>query len=217
MLNQVLRNVLPPVVYKAGAKVRRRSRPRKDDADTLFDGDDRLFKEVVARARVFAEYGCGASTIWVANHTPARILSTDSSQAWLDKVREGCHDSDRVRLHCADVGAIGDWGRPVGYDHSDNFSDYTDWIWRQGVAPDVVLVDGRFRVCCFLTSLLNARKGTHLFFDDYTDRPHYHFVERFAQPVRTCGRQALFAAPGEEGIDTDAVRRAVDQFRFVMD
>ena len=217
MLNQVLRNVLPPVVYKAGAKVKALSTPRKDAADSLFDGDDELFREVIEQAGVYAEYGCGASTIWVAGHTRARILSIDSSELWLDKVRQSCSDGARVSLHHADVGTIGDWGRPIGYDRSDNFSDYTDWIWNQGLAPDVVLVDGRFRVCCFLTSLVNARKGTHLVFDDYNDRPHYHFVERFVRPVRTCGRQALFAAPGADGIDLAAARKAIDQFRFVMD
>ena len=216
MLDRVLRNVLPPVVYKAGAKVKALSRPRQDAADSLFDGDDELFKEIIGQARVYGEYGCGASTIWVARHTRARILSTDSSQAWLDTVRQRCVDP-RVSLHHADVGLIGDWGRPLGYDRDDNFSDYTDWIWRQGLALDVVLVDGRFRVCCFLTSLLNARKGARLVFDDYADRPHYHFVERFLSPVRTCGRQALFVAPGSDDLDVAAVRKAVDQFRFVMD
>ena len=32
---------------------------------------------------------------------------------------------------------------------------------------DCVLVDGRFRVCCFLTSLKNAEQGTRIIFDDY--------------------------------------------------
>ena len=217
MLNHVLRNILPPVVYRAGARVKALATPPKTDDDRLFDGDDAMFKELIGRAGVFAEYGCGASTVWVARHTSARILSTDSSEAWLDKVRQSCGDSSRMSLHHADVGAIGDWGRPVSYERGDNFSDYTDWIWSQDVSPDIVLVDGRFRVCCFLTSLLNAKNGAAIVFDDYTDRPHYHFVEHFVRPVRTCGRQALFSAPGKEGIDVPAVRKAIDQFRYVMD
>ena len=217
MLSSVLRNFLPPVVYKAGATIKKRAFPEKVDPERLFDGDDALFKEIVTQAHVYAEYGCGASTIWVASHTSARILSTDSSEIWLDKVRQSCSGRSELSLHFADVGTIGDWGRPVSYIRSENFSDYTDWIWRQEVSPDTVLVDGRFRVCCFLTALANADAGTRLVFDDYTGRPHYHFIERFLKPARTCGRQALFYAPGKDALELVEVEQAIGQFRFVMD
>ncbi len=217
MLNQLFRNVLPPVIYKAGAKIKKSAFAERSDPDRLFDGDDALFKEIIGQARVYAEYGCGASTIWVASHTSARILSIDSSEVWLDKVRQSCGGRSELGLHYADVGTIGDWGRPVSYDRSENFADYTDWVWRQGVSPDTVLIDGRFRVCCFLTSLTNADQGAQLVFDDYMDRPHYHFVERFVKPARTCGRQALFYAPGKDALEVAEIEQAIAQFRFVMD
>jgi hypothetical protein len=59
-----------------------------------------------------------------------------------------------VHLHSADLGKVGPWRTPTGYEKSDNFSGCTDWLWNQGVRPDIVLIDGRFRVCSFLTSLV---------------------------------------------------------------
>ena len=61
----------------------------------------------------------------------------------------------------------------------------------RGLAPDLVLVDGRFRAACFLASLLFARPGAVILFDDYVDRPFYHTVEAFGTPAlhgRTHGR-----------------------------
>jgi hypothetical protein len=44
--------------------------------------------------------------------------------------------------------------------------------WRRGaVKPDLVLIDGRFRLACFLHPLLAAAPGTPILFDDYTNRP----------------------------------------------
>ncbi|WP_240997067.1 hypothetical protein, partial [Pseudomonas viridiflava] len=38
--------------------------------------------------------------------------------------------------------------------------------------PDVILIDGRFRIACFVTAYLRATKPMIVLFDDYLDRPH---------------------------------------------
>jgi hypothetical protein len=214
MLKTIFREVCPPVVYRmlSSAIV-----PFKKRSDALFDGDDALFKKLLAQADVYAEYGCGASTIWVANNTRSRIITVDSSERWLNEVKQACENRDSLTLHFADVGSVGDWGTPINYDQRDKFNDYTDWIWKQSISPDVVLIDGRFRVCCFLTCLLFAEEGTCILFDDYTDRERYHFVELFLRPARTCGRQALFLVPSKDLLDVEGIREAARQFRFVFD
>ncbi len=52
---------------------------------TLFKGDDEIFKSVISDCEIYAEYGCGAHTIWVANTTAEKIYSTDSSGEWIQK------------------------------------------------------------------------------------------------------------------------------------
>lgn len=126
----------------------------------LFDGDDELFKEIVKTCQCYGEYGCGQSTLWVAANTSASIYSVDSSQVWVNKVKDSAIDKNRVNIAWIDVGEVGEWGRPLGYGERESFNQYTDWIWSQSIRPDCVLVDGRFRVACFLTSLLKAEVGT---------------------------------------------------------
>lgn len=195
--------------FKTGLKKRAEAK--------LFDGNDSLFRRLIADAKVYAEYGCGASTIWVANNTDCTILSVESSEQWVDLVRTNCGARDRLFLHFADIGRIVKRGRPANYDRFENFDGYTEWVWRQPYSPDLVLIDGRFRVCCFLISLFHAKEGTKILFDDYTHREHYHFVEKFLQPLETCGRQALFIVPSKAAMDLDQIKAFAHQFQFVFE
>ena len=106
-----------------------------------------------------------------------------------------CLASNKLHLLYYDVGLIGNWGVPVSYDKAENFYTYTDWIWQQSVNPDIVLIDGIFRICCFLTFIFHERKGTILIFDDYKNNQYYHIVEQFLKPQQYCGRQAIFVVP----------------------
>lgn len=185
--------------------------------ETLFGGDMALFVREVAEADVYAEYGCGQSTLWVLEQTGADSLSVDSNPDWVRHVGERAAAPDRLDLHWADLGPVGDWGWPRSYAKRANFADYTDWLWQQDKMPDTVLIDGRFRVCCFLTTLKYAAAGTTILFDDYAERGHYHIVEEFLAPAERCGRQALFVVPRAGQIDPVALDAAIAGFRLVMD
>lgn len=68
---------------------------------------------------------------------------------------------------------------------------------RRGLRPDLVLIDGRFRVACFMATLLFAQPGCRILFDDYGDRPDCIVVERFVKPSSMAGRVAEFVVPGD--------------------
>ena len=115
-----------------------------------------------------------------------------------------------------DLGKVGSWGTPISYIKSHNFKNYTDFIWEQSVKPKLVLIDGRFRVCCFLTSLKLADAGTKIIFDDYVNRPQYHYIEKYVSRIKECGRQCLFIVPPKKEIDMDLLDKDIELFRFVM-
>ena len=174
----LLKDITPPVLWKAVRDLRTASRRR---VGALFEGDDAMFEQLASTSCVYFEYGCGASTKWMMPNTDSEIYSVDTSGEWLDHVRKEAGNSDRLHLHHTDLGPLKAWGTPIGYSRCERFSDYADWPWQQGVVPNLILVDGRFRVCCFLTCLRNGAPGTPIIFDDYGGRPHYAFVERKAQ------------------------------------
>jgi hypothetical protein len=124
-------------------------------------------------------------------------------------------DPARADLHHVDLGPVGEWGRPTSYARRERFGDYFEYIWQGERAPDVVLIDGRFRVACFLTSVLRSAPETSLIFDDYVNRPYYHIVEEILPRREVCGRQALFVTDG--GMNKSDAQALLEQFRHVMD
>jgi hypothetical protein len=130
------------------------------------------------------------------------------------KVAQG-KDKARLRVFVANLGPVGRFGYPLTYAKRGNFAAYTDVIWQQDAKPEVVLIDGRFRVACFLTSLLYGPPGVQIIFDDYAERPHYHLVEEVLAPRQRGARQAIFEKPAR--VDEARLRRMIEQFRMVRD
>lgn len=185
----------------------------------LFDGEENsvLFKKYLKKCRVYGEYGCGLSTQYVLDNTNCSIISVDSSDFWVNLVKSRSNNSKRLKIHYVDIGIVGEWGRPIDYKNRDNFKNYTDQLWEQTEKPDVVLIDGRFRVACFLTCLLKAPLGTVIIFDDYIDRPEYHIIEEFIGKKEYSGRQAIFIVEQLEDAEIIKINELLERFRFVMD
>jgi hypothetical protein len=149
-------------------------------------------------ARTILEYGSGGSTV-IAAMSGARIFSVESDPDWARNVETWLAAKglkDKVTLHLADIGPTKLWGRPkkIRLVHLPRYLRYPSSVWLRAdfQHPDVILIDGRFRVACFLEAMTRIRRPTRLLFDDYVRRQNYHVVERFQKPVQTIDRMAVF-------------------------
>lgn len=148
-------------------------------------------------ARVILEYGSGGSTAMAAEMPGKTIVSVESDRVWANGMRDwfAAHPTPSVPvIHHADIGPTKDWGYPKQLRSHRKWAVYPVEIWDKPgfVAPDTVLIDGRFRVACFLTVLLKTQSPVTVLWDDYADRPHYHRVEDLLRPVAMAGRLARF-------------------------
>ncbi len=178
------------------------SQPHFDEAGIAY------FREQLQRTRNYLEYGSGGSTV-VANQRVQMLVSVDSDAHYLAAVRRklvadatGIHESrrDATKLIYINIGFTVDWGIPACTRPTrrriHRWENYPSAPWRYFRSieqqPDLILVDGRFRVACVLESLLNLwpLDDTPILLDDYSTRPHYHVVERFAD-LEMVGRMAV--------------------------
>ena len=181
---------------------------------TLFNGNDAMFKQMIQNASEYVEVGCGQSTIFALNNSNVEtVVAIDTSKQWLEFVNSVSKKSNLI-IHHSDFGPLGDWGRPKGYDQISQIHDYTSAMFKY-CNPDLILIDGRFRVYCFLYACVNGKPGTKIIFDDYYGRPHYHIVEDIIKPIDSCGRQALFHLNPD--IDRIKAKDLMTKFEFVMD
>ena len=170
-----------------------KSKNRSDD-QLLFDGDDKLFKDLIKNVDTYFEYGCGKSTEYVYKYSNCNIYSVDTDQDWVKKIQQltNGEKEKRLTIDWIDVGNVENWGYPITYAKRKYFFNYANNFYKKNCKPDLVLIDGRFRIFCFLTTLKKAPSGTKIIFDDYTNRPLYHIAEEFSPVLEKCGRQALF-------------------------
>lgn len=189
----------------------------KNKKPKLFEGDSSIFLKHCLSISHYAEYGAGLSTTWVLENTCADIVSVETNEYWMNLVKAKTKNNTRVTLIYVDLGATENWGRPLTYNRRNYFSSYIKAIWtKKDFEPDFILIDGRFRVACFLTALICAKPGTKIVFDDYTNRSFYHIVEEFILRHVTEGRQALFIVPQFVN-NIDEIKRLIDKFEYVFE
>lgn len=164
---------------------------------TMPEAETALLIDEYKTAKVILEYGSGASTKIASKMLNKRIFSVESDKAWTLALRKEISKSmpsSKVYVHHVDIGNTGQWGRPTDASMWRNYHQYPNSIWDKSFfrQPNVVLIDGRFRTACLMTTLLRTTRPVTVLFDDYVDRPKYRAVERIICPNSIHGRMARF-------------------------
>lgn len=210
-MRNMIKLITPPIITQAIKS--KKSSATMSLSHNLFDNEPNFFEDEIQNCAVYGEYGTGSSTRFALTHSEADVICVDTDPYWLREATHGFSESSRLYSKSVDVGKVMAWGIPVGAARLKEFKEYTDWIWEQKEVPDLVLIDGRFRVCSFFTTLTKCKPGCRIIFDDYVHRPQYHFVERFLPVHETRGRQAFFVVPEKKNWDKNDLEFAIQAFR----
>jgi len=172
--------------------------PRMSDRPilTMPEIEAEAYTQALRAAEVVLEYGSGGSTV-LAAEMGKTVISVESDAKWLDDLR-GWFDrhppKGHLVLHHADIGPTEKWGMPAGPKAFRRFPGYALEIWDhpQFRHPDLVLIDGRFRIACLLATAFRITRPVTALIDDYGLREAYHGVEAMFKPVALHGRMAEF-------------------------
>lgn len=202
-----VRDFVPEPIIEAGTTAmflasKRFTHFRVPDEPHFDNPSTKYFMEEVNKSSFYVEYGTGGSTVQVAKWKKP-FIAVDSDKVFLDSVQRklGTLENNQHLIH-VDVGITGPWGIPLFKKPKTNrlnkWKAYPEAPWKlitEDRFPDLILVDGRFRVACALTSIKHMSKQTNakLLIDDYADRPHYHVIQRFARLDAMVGRMAVFS------------------------
>ena len=171
------------------------------DAPCMPDAVIGFFSEQLRQATCYLEFGAGGSTVLAARQGVDSIVSIESDKRYLDSVEQQLLEIDYsgqfVPLH-VDIGPTGAWGKPKTNAHFQAFYGYSQagfqYAAQQQLSPDLILIDGRFRVACFYAALL-AAPGALCLFDDYAGRSEYKVIEQYVKPQAMVDRMAVFTLP----------------------
>ena len=148
-------------------------------------------------AQVILEYGSGGSTVVAGDLPGRRVYAVESSAPWLARMEAWfvAHPPKAlVTLHHGNIGRTKAWGFPVDNRAVAQWPSYPLSVWDRAdfQHPDMVLIDGRFRLACALTVLFRIVCPVHVLIDDYVDRPNYRKIEALVGVPEMVGRLARF-------------------------
>jgi hypothetical protein len=144
---------------------------------------------------LFVEFGCGGSTL-MADQLAVPTLSVESDPYYAAAVRGVLSHPESTKILALDMGITREWGMPMFFSKRKGLRYAKAPFEHLGTrSPELILVDGRYRVACALASAAHAARAgepSKMLVDDYAGRPAYHILERYLGSPERIGRAALF-------------------------
>lgn len=162
----------------------------------MTDSERELFKKYLSQANEYYEFGAGGSTVWAVERGLV-AHGIESDLKWVMALREKLGENCQTKF--VDIGPTGDWGYPTSLLYADRFPHYSKAIWNYELPFDLILVDGRFRVACVLSSVeyLLAKHPNpttaYIFIHDFWNRQNnYSAVLDFLECVEQSESAGVF-------------------------
>ena len=181
-----------------------------------------LFDRTVKNSKQYLEFGSGGSTLRILEKSNATVYSVESSADWIQFLRTYFfvrrHEGKRLTFFPIDIGKTKEWGHPEDDTAKHLFPSYSSAFF-DSIDPkklDVILVDGRFRVACVLSTILHTYSSDHnnqiIMIHDFWQREYYHDVLNYLEVIDKVDSLGVFKV--KDGIDIDLVRKDYDAYKF---
>lgn len=184
----------------------------------------RVLRRYIDRCDYYLEFGSGGSTLFAMQHSDAVIHSVESSQEWAQYMLRyrvlNRALGKRLHFHHVDIGETRDWGFPVSNAAEHLFPRYSTEVFSQLDASklDTVLIDGRFRVACTMSTILHlppGRDATILIHDFWNREDKYGSVHEHLDLIERADLLAVFKV--KEDVDLDRVRADYEAYQCETD
>ena len=183
-------------------------------------GELALLQSCLDSAVSYLEFGAGASTMHASNvPTIKRIDSVDSSGPYIDEhlrpnaAISAALSTGRLEFHVIDVGETSKWGYPIDESKKHLWPNYSLGVFSRPSNHDLVLVDGRFRVACTLSSILSTPDDCRILLHDFWDRPQYHIVSKYLETIDRIDTMGLFRK--RPGVDARKLRSLLGKYQYL--
>lgn len=184
----------------------------------MSDAEVRMLKRALKESTIYLEYGAGGSTRLTLDFANvSSIMSVESDSGFVDELiakdpkMASAVEAGRLRFMLVDIGPTGSWGTPRDKSKEHLWPNYALCPFLHGHRPDLVLVDGRFRVASALVSAIELPEAKILI-HDYGVRPNYWVLERFLEVQERA--DSLVACRRKRTIDIDEAKAMLRDYIY---
>lgn len=175
------------------------SAPSPDNLGKLNNKEMDLISKYIKLAKNYFEFGSGRSTYEAAQYNNLlNIVSVESDNVWINALSvfdiiKNRINSNTLTFNYVDINVKpNSYGYPANNSKKANWVNYSSAILAINFVPDLILVDGRFRVASTLNSWKKMDQNSILIIRNYTNRKQYHVIEEFFNKIETIGTSQIF-------------------------
>lgn len=188
------------------------------------DSEKNLLKKYISASRNYLEFGLGGSTIYSLLNSNAKIISIDTNVPWIDFMKAfkviSINLKDRLKIEYINIGPTKNWGFPIDESQAELFPDFSSkpFTFYDANEFDTILVDGRFRVACVLSSIIHRTQNKHelrILIHDYSFREEYKIVEKYLNIVESA--KSLFVFRIKDTYDEAQLLKDYNHYKFIAD
>ncbi len=173
-----------------------------EESPSLEDESNKYLTDALKEAKFYLEYGSGGSTV-LASKLGVDYITIETDLLFLNAVKNkvnqlGNKNLSKQKYLFRNIGLTSRWGHPLFPDTRrqsllTKFKNYSDPKFVMRDKPDLIMIDGRFRVVTLLRmyDYLKTYSGWKVLFDDYFSREEYQIVSQFFKVDERLGRLAV--------------------------
>ncbi|WP_299701339.1 hypothetical protein [uncultured Pontibacter sp.] len=164
------------------------------------------------------EFGAGGSTIHFLKENK-KVVSVENNKPYIDYlitidlIRKKI-DEKQLSLNYVNTGEVRKWGKPIDELNKNEWPQYYTQVWEKLKieAPDLLLIDGRFRVMCALCAIPYIKEDTCVLFHDFTKPKKYNSILEFFDII-DCA-DSLYVLKIKDTIDKECLESMKKEFQF---
>lgn len=150
--------------------------------------DLEYFEHCLSQCKEYLEFGSGGSTIR-ASQLCSTVVTVETDKSFIYGLMPYCKNTTFVFV---DIGRVKK--EEIPKNKKVHACKYYEAPWRYAKHPDLIFVDGRYRISTLCDLLLRTKPGTRILFDDIW-KPIYQDIEKLPIQYKLIYKLGEFISP----------------------
>ena len=190
---------------------------KKNPMPLMNSAETNLLEKYISKVKTVFEFGCGGRTLYISSKKNIKkIYSVESDKEWIKHVKDGL--PKKAKVFYVDINAdSSNHGHPKNDEKIDEWPKYSAFLKsRRNYFPDLILVDGRFRVACCLQSIGKMKKDSYLLVHDFDTKVRsYGAIEKYFDRIDQADSLHVFRK--KENIQQKQLRKDLKKYLYLSD
>jgi hypothetical protein len=191
-----------------------------NDEMNMSNDEMKMLHSYIDSSNHYLEFGSGESTIYASNALMVKTIdSVESSEKYISENLKPnaaitkALSTGKLLFHIIDIGETTEWGLPINESKKHLWPNYSLSVFSRKSNHDLVLVDGRFRVACTLSCILNTPENCKIIIHDFWKRPAYHIVLKYLEIQNRFDTLGVFSKKPD--IDSKDLQLLIKEYQYL--